>query len=246
MGSDEFYPEERPVHRVERRRLLDRRAPRDRGRATDASSARPGTRPSPNGRSTRLTTPTRIPSCSCPGRSCSARRRPRRARTTFATGGSTCRVRTGRSPPVPGTTINGATGTRSSRWPTRTRRRTRPGPASRSRPRRSGSTRRAAGSTARGSPGATSDVPNGTPDGQHLAGRVPVAQLEGRRLRGDLAGRELRAERLRAARHVRERLGVDERLLPDAARRRGRAPVLRAAEPARQLRRSRPSRSRAA
>ena len=44
---------------------------------------------------------------------------------------------------------------------------------------------------------------------------------------------ELRAERLRAAGHVRERLGVDERILPDAARR-GRATVLRAAEPARQ------------
>ena len=54
-------------------------------------------------------------------------------------------------------------------------------------------------------------------DGQHLAGRVPVAEPARRRLRGNLPGRRLPAERIRAARRHRQRLGVDLRLL----RRRG-------------------------
>ena len=67
------------------------------------------------------------------------------------------------------------------------RTRTRPGRGRSSRPRPSGSTRRAAGSTARCSPGAT-ELPEGS-DGEHLAGRVPVAEPEDRRLRGHVAGR---------------------------------------------------------
>ena len=48
-------------------------------------------------------------------------------------------------------------------------------------------------------------------DGQHLAGRVPVAEPARRRLRGHLTGRLVRAQRLRPARHDRQRLGVDLR-----------------------------------
>ena len=71
-------------------------------------------------------------------------------------------------------------------------------------------------------------TPGGRPHGQHLAGRVPVAELEGGRLRGHLARGQLPAERLRALRHVRERLGVDERLVRDGQRRSREQAVLRA------------------
>ena len=66
-------------------------------------------------------------------------------------------------------------------------------------------------------------------DGQHLAGRLPLAEPEGGRLRGHLARRQLPAERLRALRHVRERLGMDERLVHDERRRSGEHALLRAA-----------------
>ena len=48
---------------------------------------------------------------------------------------------------------------------------------------------------------------------KHLAGRVPVAEQRARRLRGYVPSRQLPAERLRALRHGRERLGVDDGLL---------------------------------
>jgi formylglycine-generating enzyme required for sulfatase activity len=67
--------------------------------------------------------------------------------------------------------------------------------------------------------------------GERLAGGVPVAEPATRRLRGDVPGRRVRAERVRALRHGGERLGVDDRLVL-AARRVG-APLLRAAQPAR-------------
>ena len=70
-------------------------------------------------------------------------------------------------------------------------------------------------------------APKGRHDGEHVAGRVPVAEPAARRLRGHVAGRALPAERLRALRHGRERLGVDGRRVRAAAR----APaVLRTAE----------------
>ena|SRR5215211_2459476 len=46
-------------------------------------------------------------------------------------------------------------------------------------------------------------------DGQHLAGRVPVAEPARRRLRGHLPSRRLPAERVRPLRRDRQRLGVD-------------------------------------
>ena len=53
----------------------------------------------------------------------------------------------------------------------------------------------------------------GPDDGQHLAGRVPVAEPADRPVRGHVAGQGLPAERLRPVRHGRQRLGMDERLL---------------------------------
>ena len=46
-------------------------------------------------------------------------------------------------------------------------------------------------------------------DGQHLAGAFPLAEHEGGWLRLHLAGRQLPRQRLRTARHGRQRLGMD-------------------------------------
>ncbi len=74
--------------------------------------------------------------------------------------------------------------------------------------------------------------PDGQDDGEHLAGRVPVAEPAARRLRGHVAGRHVPAQRLRAVRHGRQRLGVDGRLLHAAHTERAEHAVLRAAQPA--------------
>ena len=55
--------------------------------------------------------------------------------------------------------------------------------------------------------------PRGQADGEHLAGRVPAAEPVRRRLRAHLAGDRLPAQRLRRARHDRQRLGMDHRLV---------------------------------
>ena len=89
------------------------------------------------------------------------------------------------------------------------------------------------------------------PDGRAMAntwqGEFPWQNAEARRLRGNLTGRQLPAERIRALRRVRERLGVDVGLVHLAPSRRSREPVLRAAEPPRDslraLRRARRSRA---
>ena len=75
--------------------------------------------------------------------------------------------------------------------------------------------------------------PEGQAAGEHLAGRVPLAEPQAGRLRGDVAGRVLPAERIRALRHDRQRLGVDDGLLRTSPSGRGREPMLCAAEPAR-------------
>ena len=56
-------------------------------------------------------------------------------------------------------------------------------------------------------------LPGRQGDGEHVAGRVPLAEPQARRLRGHLAGRQLPGERLRLPRRDRERLGVDVRLV---------------------------------
>ena len=146
---------------------------------------------SPSDRSTPTTIPDADPELARPGLARVPQEpRARSTWTTSGTGGRTSRGRTGSGPggaghddqrprPAPG---------RAGRLRGR-RRPTRRGRARSCRPRPSGSTRPAAGSRARSSPGATSTSPTGKADGEHLAGRVPVAEPEARRVRGHLAGR---------------------------------------------------------
>ena len=74
--------------------------------------------------------------------------------------------------------------------------------------------------------------PDGKAMANTLAGRVPLAEPQARRLRADVAGRQLPPERLRPLRRHRERLGVDVGLVRARPPRRGREPVLRAVESA--------------
>ena len=88
-----------------------------------------------------------------------------------------------------------------------------------SRPKRSGSWPRAAGSTPPSSSGATSCAERQVAR-QHLARRVSVAEPDRRRSRVNGASRIVSAERLRAPRDGRQRLGVDDRLVSGARQRR--------------------------
>ena len=56
-------------------------------------------------------------------------------------------------------------------------------------------------------------APRGPDDGQHLAGRVPLAEPHARQARGHLARQVLPGQRLRPVRHGRQRVGMDRRLL---------------------------------
>ena len=67
MGSNSHYPEERPVHRVIRRRILDRSRTGHERPLRRASSRRLGIRRSPSFRRIRRTTLARSPTCCHPG-----------------------------------------------------------------------------------------------------------------------------------------------------------------------------------
>ena len=56
-------------------------------------------------------------------------------------------------------------------------------------------------------------------DGQHVAGELPAAQRAARRLRPHLTGRQVPRQRLRPGRHDRERVGVDHPGLHEQPRR---------------------------
>ena len=158
------------------------------------------------------TTRTPIPRCSCPARSSSARRAARSTCGTVRNWWSWMPGADWRHPEGPGSNVGGRelpSGRRTSR--TRTPRPTPSGRARRCRPRRSGSTRPAAGSTARRYTWGDEFAPKGRMMANTWQGEFPWQNLLHRRLRGHLAGRALPAERLRALRHGRQRLGVDGR-----------------------------------
>ena len=81
-------------------------------------------------------------------------------------------------------------------------------------------------------------LPGRSPHGQHLAGRVSLAEPRRRDgyERTSPVG-VVPAERLRPLRHDRQRLGVDDRLVPAAAPRRSGQGLLHSAQPARAARR---------
>ena len=175
MGSDQHYPEEAPVHRVTRRRLLDRPYPVTNRQFRSSSSHRPRDLRRDRARSEGLSgraaahalrrlaglhaaeasgRPARLEPVVDPaqGRELAAPLRPEEQHQR-------ARRSSGRARRLSPT-----------RWPMRT------GPARICRPRRSGSSPRAAGSTARSSPGATSSCRRRA-HGQHLAGRFPHENL---------------------------------------------------------------------
>ena len=101
---------------------------------------------------------------------------------------------------------------RATRWPMRD------GPARTCRPRPSGSSPRAAGSTAPSTPGATSSRPAAGTWPTPGRANFPRQNLNAGRLRAHLAGDCISAERLRRPRHDRQCLGVDDRLVCAEAR----------------------------
>ena len=153
------------------------------------------------------------PSCSCPARSSSARRAgPVDLRDVPQLVG----VRAGRlleaARRARAARSTAATATRSCTSPTRTPRPTRPGPARSCRPKPSGSSRRAAASTGRPSPGATRTRPSGKPMANTWQGEFPWQNLT---LDGYEGTSPVGSSRRTAtgSRHGRQRLGMDERLL---------------------------------
>ena len=190
MGSEDFYPEEAPVRRGRGRRVLDRRAPGHRRRVPPLREGdRPRHRRRARARPGRLSrTPTRR--CWCPARWCSTPTRGPVALDDFRNWWALRARRAWRRPEGPGSDVY----TRASAPGHARRLRGRAGlrgvgRARRCRPRPSGSTRRAAGSRARRYAWGDELVPGRARDGQHLAGRVPVAEPAARRLRRHLAGR---------------------------------------------------------
>ena len=80
-------------------------------------------------------------------------------------------------------------------------------------------------------------LPGGPAYGQYLAGRVSVAEPPQRRVRADVSGGCVSAERIRTVRHDRQRLGVDHRLVPPSPYRRTAESLLHSAQPSWRLRR---------
>ncbi len=190
-----------------RRRVLDRPLPghqppvrrlrgRDRLRHRRRAPARPGGLPGRAGRE---------PRAGLAGVHAHAAGRSTCATST--SGGPGRRARAGAAPRGRARRWPGARSTRSSTSPTRTRPRTPTWAGARCRPRPSGSSPPAAGSTARPTSGATSPSRHGARLANYWHGDFPWRAGAG--LRDDRAGRLVRAQRLRAVRHGRQRLGVD-------------------------------------
>ena len=225
MGSDEHYPEEAPAHSVAVDGFWidavagDQRAVRrvrrgDRLRHRRRAAARPGRLPGRAGREPRA----RLAGVH-------AARAGRSTCGTSASGGHGRRARAGGTRRGRDRSIDGR-----ERPPGRARRLRgrrgvrRLGRASAARPRPSGSTPRAAAWTAPRTPGATSPRRRASALANYWHGDFPWRA--GARLRHDGAGRLVPAQRLRALRHGRQRLGVDDRLVhgaPPRGRRTSRA-----------------------
>ena len=212
MGSEDFYPEERPVRRVDVDGFwIDehpvtaaefRRFVRETGYVTVAE------RPlDPDDY------PDADPDLLVPGSLVFRKTAGPVPLDDDATGGSTCRARPGRNRADRARRSTAATGIQSCRLPTRTRRLSPPGRARSFPTRPSGSTPPAAASKERAFAWGDEHFPNGDPQANTWQGEFPWQNLKAGRLRRNVARRQLSTERLRALRRVRQRLGVDERLV---------------------------------
>ena len=237
MGSDKHYPEERPVHRVTVDGFWIDRAPVTNERFARFVEATghltfcrdPAQARGLSGRASRQAV-RRVAGV----RQAARQGRPARLHQLVALGagaptGGNRRARAAASPD--------ATSTRSCTSASPTPRRSPAGTARSCRPRPNGSSPPAAASTARDYAWGDEFLPERPLPRQHLAGRLPVAEPEQGRLRGHVAGRRVSAQRLRARRHDRQRVGVDDRLVPAQAPGRSAQVVLHPAQPARSARR---------
>ena len=158
--------------------------------------------------------------CSRPARWCSRRRSTRSTCATGANGGISSSAPTGGGP-----TAQRIVDQRARRSSGRARRLSRRrglranGPARNCRPKPSGSSPRAAGSTAPSSPGATSSRPAAStwPIPGRASSRTRTSASDGYERTSPVDG--LPAERLRPPRHDRQRLGMDRRLVVAASTR---------------------------
>ena len=107
MGSEEFYPEERPVRRVEVDGFWIDDHPGHGGRVPPVRARRPATSRSPSARSTPRQYPDADPALLRPARWCSTRPAGRWTCATCPSGGATPRARTGGIPRGPGSTLDG-------------------------------------------------------------------------------------------------------------------------------------------
>ena len=184
MGSDKHYPEERPVHRVTVDGFWMDRCPvtNERfARFVEATRSR-DVRGDPA--RSRATIRARCRRCSTPARWCSCSRPARSIRATSATGGSTCAGADWRHPHGPDSSIERP---RRSSGRARDVRRCRSvrarGRARRCRPRPSGSSPRAAASTAPPMRGATSSSPGDRHMANTWQGEFPWQNIAQGRLR---------------------------------------------------------------
>ena len=129
-------------------------------------------------------------------------------------GGPTCPVPAGGTRSAPTVPSRAATTNRWSTSPTRMPRPTPPGRASGCPPRPSGSLPPGAASTGEPYPWGDELRPDGTWMANIWQGRFPLDEHRRRRLRRNRPSRPIPAQRLRSVRHVGERLGVVQRLVP--------------------------------
>ena len=239
MGSDDHYAEEKPAHRVKvdgfwidatpvtnapvpalRQRHRPRHLRRDRARSEGLSRR----------------------AAAYAARWLARLRQVRRARSISRTGrngGPSASARIGVTLMVRGVRTRASTTIPWCTSPIATPRLTPNGPARSCRPRPNGSSRRAAGSRARNSPGASELMPGGKYMANTWQGEFPWQNLLSDGYETHLAGRHLPAQRLRPLRHDRQCVGMDHGLVFAKAQRGRDEGLLHAAEPARRAARRR-------